>query len=88
MVTAHTILSADQENPTGLEPNSATVATEISDRQPADNDPLVARNGRCCQLYRLQPTNRNQDTAWQDWHREFNRRQYRNSGGREPTVHR
>ena len=51
-------------------------------------DPLVARNGRCCQLYRLQPINRNQDTAWQDWHREFNRRQYRNSGGREPTVHR
>ncbi|HBD0849535.1 TPA: WxL domain-containing protein [Enterococcus faecalis] len=39
-----------------MELNGAAVTTEISDRQLADNDPLVARNGRCCQLYRLQPT--------------------------------
>ena len=42
---------------------TAAIATKISHRQLASNDPLVARNGRCCQLYRLQPTNRNQDTT-------------------------
>ena len=62
------------------QPKSAT------DRLPTTTRLLLGTY--CCQLYRLQPINRNQDTAWQDWHREFNRRQYRNSGGREPTVHR
>ena len=82
MATAHAIPICGSRKPNRIELNGAAVTTEISDRQLADNDPLVARNGRCRQLYRLQPTNRNQDTAWQDWHREFNRRQYRNSGGR------
>ncbi len=37
----------NQENATELEPNGATVATKISDRQLAYSDPLIIRGGAC-----------------------------------------
>ena len=58
MATAHAIPICGSKNPTELELNGAAVTTEISDRQLADNDPLVARNGRCASF-----TDYNQPTS-------------------------
>ena len=64
MATAHAIPICGSRKPNRWS-LTAQLSQPKSATDSADNDPLVARNGRCCQLYRLQPTNRNQDAAWQ-----------------------
>ena len=58
MATAHAIPICGSRKPNRIELNSATVATKISDRQLADNDPLIIRGGSCFEFLKLQPTYR------------------------------
>ena len=58
MATAHAIPICGSRKPNRMEPNGATVATEISDRQLAYSDPLIIRGGSCFEFLKLQPTYR------------------------------
>lgn len=58
MATAHAIPICGSRKPKRIELNGATVATEISDRQLANSDPLIIRGGSCFEFLKLQPTYR------------------------------